>query len=321
MVSPSYSPHIGGVEKHVQAIAACAVADGHRVTIYTKSQDTHLKKTDHIDGVIVHRILFDTTNKYLERIFLWTWMLRHIPTFITADIIHVHDVFFWIWPIRLLLFWKKICITFHGFEAGSLPTKKAIAARKRALRWCTGSMGVGRWIKKWYDTPCDVYTYGGASCVPTQSTTQPKKPRAIFVGRREKDTGIFAYETACAKVGMPLDAYGAGQKDGLAKNTCALYGSYSYACVSSYLAIVEAMQVGVLVVAYASDALKYDYLQSHPRASSMVILKSPKELETFMREFEPKKYTQRIHAAQTWARQQTWERVYQKYQTLWNIEK
>jgi glycosyltransferase involved in cell wall biosynthesis len=158
MLSPYYAPHLGGVERHVEHIAQECEKDGHHITIFTHSHDKTLPPKETHGSITILRNVFasplliqfstllshflskSTVSKLIERMEIWSWLLLHIPTFLVADVIHIHDVFFWYWPLRFLLFWKHVYITFHGFEAGSLPTTKAIHARSLAEKWTWGNI-------------------------------------------------------------------------------------------------------------------------------------------------------------------------------------
>lgn len=361
MLCRLYSPHIGGVERHVEGISKEAVQEGHHVDIFTLKHDRALATNEDKDGVHIHRMpsqlhsrvlryvsppLLKTilrlsgnarsaqddkvkkmTNYIVERDELWGWMLWNLPTFIMADVIHIHDVFFWYWPIRILLFWKPVYMTFHGFEAGGLPTEKAKKTRQMITRWTRGNIAVGSWIEKWYGTKADEVTYGGAECggkkILDQTASRLDKDdnlKAVFVGRIAEDTGALVYKKVLGSLpNVKLDLYGEGSENGTIEDSCTVFPSYDIACVSSYLSILEAMQSKTLVVAFAVNELKYDYLRSHPRAEDMVILRTEVEMRAFFDTFSKKNYQHRIDSAYDWAKQQTWNRVYRKYKKLWNV--
>jgi hypothetical protein len=306
----------------VAGISKEAIKEGHTVDVFTLKHDQKLSSTELIDGLNVHRVR-QTTGKIMERLVIWSWMLTNISTFILADVIQIHDVFYWYWPIRLLLPWKKVYITYHGFEAGSLPTEKAKRTRQMIQRWTNGSMAIGSWIEKWYGTRPDVISYGAGECGIHDNWQMTKdkssiKIECVFVGRISEDTGAKVYQKVIGSlVNCHLDMYGAGSKLGTIENACMVFPKYDIACVSSYLAIIEAMQSKTLVVAYAADVLKYDYLMAHPRARDMIIVRSSQELSDFFSTFSPEKYAANVESAYTWARQQTWNRVYLKYKKLW----
>src|SRR5260221_13857597 len=108
-----YAPHIGGVETHVSRISAVLETKKYHLTVVTERHDASLATKEVVDAVEVQCIPLpnDQTNKWS----IWWWVGRHIFLFLSADIIHIHDVFFWILPIYplLKLSVKKIYMTFH----------------------------------------------------------------------------------------------------------------------------------------------------------------------------------------------------------------
>ncbi len=339
MLCRLYLPHVGGVERHVHAIVQEAAKDGHTITIVTSLHDPELSyvqqdfwQDELSDQIRILRIPVRSSNSIIERIMLWTWMLRHVGLFISADRIHIHDVFFWAWPIRILLPWKKMYMTFHGFEAGRQVSAKAIRARQIASRLTQGNIAVGAWIESWYKTKPTFVTYGGAT--PHTSTSR-KDRTAVFVGRLEEDTGILSVIEFAKKHHVMLDIFGDGplqekvkrmikgspwiQYLGVTKEEL-LFVPYQYAFVSSYLSMLEAMQQKTLVVAFAVNELKVDYLACHPVVKAMVVVKSMSELEPWGEKLNAQDEDHMVEQAYTWAVSQTWKSVYDScYAPLWHI--
>src|SRR5258708_35267938 len=121
-----YSPHIGGVETHVEHLSAILQKKNYEITLITERHDSALSGQENIGNVQVQRIALPRakTNKWS----IWWWMLRHTFLFLRTDIIHIHDVFFWILPIYplLTLSGKKIYVTFLGYESPRPLTNKQI---------------------------------------------------------------------------------------------------------------------------------------------------------------------------------------------------
>lgn len=339
MLCRLFYPHIGGVEQHVKKISIEAIREGHSIRIFSLKHGKNLRTHENLNEIYIHRKPEQLHSHFLkyflaalpffpkslavkivERDEIWGWMLWNLPRFLMADVIHIHDVFFWYWPIRILLPWKKVYITFHGFEAGSLPKENAKRARQRAASWTRGNIAVGGWIEKWYGTKADIVTYGAADCVrATRKQTQEENQiRCIFIGRVSDDTGASVYEEVVSSHShTSLDMYGPGSKNGTIEDSCAIFPHYDIACVSSYLSILEAMQSQVLVLAYAADELKWDYLRSHPMAENMIIVRTPEAMTAFLKDFKRGDYTKKIEHAYTWAKTQTWGNLYQQYKELW----
>jgi len=350
MLSRLYWPHIGGVERHVKEISKVAVSKGHTVDIFTSKHDSELPSFQIDEGIRIHRKPSQLHSRLLGRILskiprfptnlreglverdeMWGWLIWNLPIFFRADVIHIHDVFFWYWPLRFLLFWKKTTITFHGFEAGNLPTMKAKKARQLAAKFTHGNLCIGSFIEKWYGTTPTMVSYGAADCQGfLNHTPQRESQSAVFVGRLEKDTGIGTYlEIAKKNSKIQLDVYGQGPLEpvvtkagdnvrykGTVLNACSVFSHYSYAFVSSYLSILEAMQSKTFVVAIASNPLKVDYLSCHPMAAQMVILESADQFDEVLQLSDSVK-RKMIESAYQWAIEQTWEKQFADYQTLW----
>lgn len=371
MLCRLYHPHVGGVERHVRAVASRLIQTGDSVEIFTLPHRIDLPSNELDGGISIRRkptiirsrllrplLLFFTRLFHItrgrriaeaigERDEIWGWLVWNLPSFLHADVIHIHDVFFWYWPLRLLLPWKKVTITFHGFEAGKLPNVKSIRARKLAVRMTNGSIGVGSWITKWYHTPLTYVTYGGAECGSRTSTAEypaigysvdpriRKKLQAVFVGRLDHDTGVMAYCTAITNQReIFLTVYGDGPLRGdveelatkssmiryVGKTTdsCGVFRAADIACVSSYLSILEALQCRLPVVSYASDALKIDYLLSLPVANGIAIATTEQELVDILQNVPAQECSAAREEAYTWAAAQTWDQVVALYRRLWS---
>lgn len=126
------------------------------------------------------------------------------------------------------------------------------------------------------------------------------QPKAIFIGRTDPDTGLDVYR----QIPVKLDIYTN------VPNAARFIPKYDYALVSRYLAILEALAVGVPVLAHYNNAIKYDYLAMAPFAKLIHIFQDPKEVDL---NFDPKL----IKQGQVWAKQQTWSKLAGLYEKLW----
>ena len=148
-----YYPHIGGVERHVRGICR-ELSKRHHIKIITQKYDNSLKDYEKIDGVEVHRMRAEGKWE------IWSWMKSHQDLLDWADVIHAHDVYFWIMPYKLMHPAKKTCVTFHGWEGEyPVPWRNKIV-RKISERLADGNICVGDFIAKWYGTKPDYVTYG-----------------------------------------------------------------------------------------------------------------------------------------------------------------
>lgn len=148
-----YYPHVGGVEKHVEKISNI-LSRKHQIKIITEKYDASLKDYEKINGIEIYRL--PPGNKWA----IWKWMKVNKHLLKWADIIHVHDVYFWILPFRLRNWRAKTYITFHGYEGNDAPNIKQIFWHK-VNKWLTrGNICIGDFHKKWYHVTPDIVSYG-----------------------------------------------------------------------------------------------------------------------------------------------------------------
>lgn len=149
-----FYPSIGGVEKHLNGLCELLLQRGNRVTILTEKHEASLKETDIYKNIKIIRI--PQMNKYG----IWKWIQENNKLFDESDIIHVHDVFFWVFLYKLTHWYKKIYVTFHGWE-GKYPIPiNNILIRKISETMSSGNICIGEFISKWYHTNANFITYG-----------------------------------------------------------------------------------------------------------------------------------------------------------------
>jgi glycosyltransferase involved in cell wall biosynthesis len=328
-----YFPHVGGVETHLGHIAQLLVEKGHQITIVTESHQENLAFQENIDGVQIYRIPLERgqTNKFA----IWSWVVSHISLFFEADIIHIHDVFFWVLPFYPILFWKKIFMTFHGYEPPQ-PTEKQKRWHQVAAFLTKGNICIGGFHQKWYGVKPTIVSYGGVeSMAAIGSDRTLKKKSAIFVGRLAEDTSILKYLEALQilkekNIEIKLDVFGDGELREESENfvlkhnlSVKFYGfipnagkkmvEYSFAFTSQYLSLLEALQNHCSIISFAENELKNDYLTLTPFSKWITIAHSPKEIAEAV---EQKKILP--NEAVKWANEQTWEELANQYETLWS---
>jgi glycosyltransferase involved in cell wall biosynthesis len=315
-----FSPHIGGVEKHLNEVLPHL--SNHNITVITEQYDSYLPLDEDINGVRVLRI--PLPDGETSKLHIWKWVILHEGLFLKADIIHVHDVFFWVLPLRFLLCWKKYFITFHGYE-GTNPTLKQIFWHRFAAKLTRASIGIGAFHQKWYGVQPTITSFGGVKVLPT---SRKKSSGAIFVGRLDADTGIREY--IAASKDSHLDVYGDGplreQLEDMVKkrklpvkffgqivDPSLLYSNYAVVCVSGYLTILEALANGLPVISTYQTEIKKDYLEMSPFAQWIVITNSVAEISSTLK----KPNIKNVAVAQNWARSQTWQLLATHYEKLW----
>lgn len=110
-----------------------------------------------------------------------------------------------------------------------------------------------------------------------------------------------------------------GQARGRVKNLKKEIDQSRFIFTSGYLAILEAMAGQRLVFAVYDNPLKEDYLRMSPLADKIVISASADELLTKMDDYlnHPEKEKALAAKAYQWARRQTWTKVADLYEALW----
>lgn len=304
-ISQYYAPHVGGVEKHLSKVNQELIKDHYQLTVLAGNENLNIAKTELIDQVRVHRIDNRFSNHYKLKI--WQQVIAHRELFKEADIIHIHDVFWWIIPLYPLIF-HKIFITFHGYESSSGANKKAIFWHRLANKLSKGSIAVGGFHEKYYAVKAD-YVIFGASEQEQSTNNKNNLKKIIFVGRLVPETGILTYLEALSilknsKINYHLDVFGDGLLMNRAKEyarkheldvtfhaTVAeaekLFANYPIAFVSSYLSICEALKQNCRVIAHYHNQFVKDYLTmsvfkdyifmtDNPQKIAQAIIKAPK---------------------------------------------
>lgn len=350
-----YYPHIGGVEKHVEKLSDSLVAKGYKVTIITEKYGKNLKTTELYRGVQVVRIPV-SKSEFLKKFSIWIGLLKYLPLMLAADVIHCHDVFFWVLPYRLILPFKKIYTTFHGYEGNSLPTIRAVVMHRVAAWFSNGNLTIGSFYKKWYGTLASETSYGAAELIseePKQSFLTGKRSRnelsarnrqvlkILYVGRLEEEAGILVYLESLKQMSnkntlFKLFVLGNGtllkfceqyarkniinvQFKGFEPNADKYISNFDVCFVSRYLGIIEALAQGKPVFAVYNNEIKKDYLIKTPFANFITICKSAEELTNELLSYEknPAEYNKITYKGYEWAKKQTWEVMTRKYLRLW----
>ena len=191
-LSRYYFPSVGGVEKHVEKVSEKLISKGNNVTVITTKHKNNLKQKEKIKGVNIIRFI-QPNIKIVGLIITWIWFMKNISIFEKYDVIHCHDVFVWILPLRLLRPKRKYYVTFHGYP--NYPIKKRqVFLQNISEKLTTGNICIGDFIKKWYGTNPNIVSYGAVDI----SKFKPKKAKsfkydAIFASRLDEHTGILTY--------------------------------------------------------------------------------------------------------------------------------
>jgi glycosyltransferase involved in cell wall biosynthesis len=330
MLAHYYWPHRGGVEKHVEKLSDELIKRGHEITLITEQHDPSLSLEETYRGVKIYRIPFYACS---SKRMTWTWMNEHDYLVENCDLVHVHDVFWWYFLLRFQFLFKPVYTTFHGYEGNKPPKITAVIHRKLVEYFSEKKICVGSFMKKWYYAKPDLVIYGATDFV--SNTSKPINGVALFFGRFDKDTGIDIYVRAVDRIKIDkLTCCGEGslEKEIVKHNPVKvkaekwqddlsdLIDKSKYIFVSRYLSILEAMKKKRLVVAVYDNEIKYDYLMCHPMHDNMIIAGTPIELAdkvNFVID-HPEIEKKMIENAYLWAKDQTWKKLADQYESLWN---
>lgn len=326
-------PEVGGVENHVREISA-QLQKTHEITIITEQSLPELKRDEVFEGVRYLRIPVKKATGTKKE--LWSWLKEHFSLLADADNIHVHDVFFWLYPFLHRLVRTPIFTTFHGYE-GDEPTWKQKLWHQVADLFSDNTICIGGFHQKWYEVDSGVVSYGGVDQVlaPLHRAPQKLPRKMVFVGRLAKDTGIMQYLNALALMPVQhrphIDVFGDGP---LRKNIAVKietehlpvtlkgvklwnvtdYQKYDLALVSGYLTILSALAAHVPVLSTYQTDLKKDYLKKTPFAQWIRIATSVEDLAMKLGE----KVNANSPESLKWVAQQTWENIAEMYSRMWH---
>ena len=289
-----YWPHVGGVEKHVEKVSLELIKLGHEVTVITEQYDKKLKQVARHKGIKVYRIPVWKISEKAKKWYVWKWLWQHQDLISQTDILHIHDVFFWCLPFKLLRLNKKVFITFHGYETKFPISKSAIFHRRLAAKLTSANICVGDYISKWYGIKPDIITYGATD---QKKLALPKKPAILILGRPSSDNNINQVRAALRQSG-PVT---------LASDL----KTASLVIASSYLSIWEGLAAGRPVLSIYTNPLKQDYLK--PLSKYIHIANSTSQLIHLIR-----KYTLAVYPKKAWENLPTWDKITQQYLLLWH---
>jgi len=334
--APLYYPHLGGVENHVAQVSNIFLKKKFNISVVTEKDKENEKDYEIVCGIEVFRINLFKKNKFLKKFVIWKWLKEHKGLIKNADIIHCHDTFVWYLPFRFLYPNKKTYSTFHGWEGKFPIPKRYVFARKIWEKLSHGNICVGDYLKKWYGTEPTFITYGAANLLDVKNLKINLR-LISYIGRLDKDVGIVTYLSAIKyliseKIIFNLDFYGEGSFVSKVKLLGNLRGSIvdvwdkakssNIIMCSSYLSLIESLQIKKFVIAVYENKLKRDYLLMSPFASLVFTTNNPEDISKKIIKCIDKSKQERkmVERGYRWAREQTWEKVADLYLKLWGIK-
>lgn len=327
-LSRLFYPHIGGVEKHVEKVSLQLIKNGYSVTILTEQYEGSLNIKDSHENIPIVRIPRDVLDSKWK---MWSWILKHKTFFQQFDVIHIHDVFWWVTPLIALGSKIPMYMTFHGWE-GTYPIPlNAKVWKKAAALYTKENICVGNFIEKWYDIKADKITFGATD---QQPLIDGDKDRIVVLGRisHDNDLPLVIESLKKLKEAYPqlkirflgdgdyaLEAEKVGKVLGFKEDITEDLQQARWVITSSYLSIIDSLASGRYVFSFYTNPLKKDYLFTFPANEQLSIVDNQSDfISQFSRVYEDKKaIDEKIKKGQAWALQQTWENVTQMYVDMW----
>ena len=321
-----YYPHVGGIEKHIEKISQILQDKNYSVTVLTTKYDRKL-----LDSEIFNRIKIIRFNqpqiKYLGLIYTWIWFLKNRNLIKKSDIVHIHDVFIWYLPFKIIYPRKKVFITYHG-RWGKYPIPLTDIIQKRiGTIMSNGVISVGDYITKNYGIKSDIITYG-ATDIPKNIKTKENK-LVIYVGRIDKDIALpIIFEVFkklkgnkiifCGDGDLSYEANLYGEVRGFV-DPQSFYRKAKYCFASGYLTILEALANKCLVFCAYNNNLQRDYYELAPFRKYIICSMNSRELYEKFKYYQrnPKQSERLIKDGYHWIKNQTWEKMVKNYLTIW----
>lgn len=275
------SPHVGGVERHIDEVLKPLEKRGFKVTVVS-SEDINFPKV-----------------KHLGLLYIWFWLWKNRNLINDNELIHCHDVFIWYLPFRFIYPNKKVVTTFHGLEWDSPLRKISIWQKRLASRLSTNTIGVGRFLEKYLGIKFDLLIYGATTVI--HSTVVKKRMSIIYVGRLEENTGLGKFLGWLDKNNKyKVEFCG----DGRMRSECEKYGNVygftdpihflkkaEYCVPGGYLAALEALSYKCKLKLFWNNKIKEDYWKMSPFVKKNV---------------------------KVWVQSQTWDKLADEYINLYN---
>lgn len=346
MVTPSFYPKLGGVEKHVLRVSQMLLEKGINVDILSLNGEKSLEKFEKIMNLNITRI----NRKKKLKLSILAWMLKNLKYLSNIDLVHCHDyntfLLFGL-PFKIIFPWKKVYITFHGWE-GIYPIPKRILFYRKITELLTnGNICVGHYIEKWYNTKATAVIYGAADIIESKHCEKRENNiiRFAYVGRLEKDTGIIEYlntlkllnerynldfhikiigdgslrkysEDFCKANGIKSNFYG------FVENPEELILDCDYLFVSGYLSMIEGLKLGKIPIAIYNNPVKRDYFKMIPNFDKILVVSSSSEElyeEICKLISDESARREKIISAIEWVKDKSWEKVAEVYINIWRV--
>lgn len=324
MITPLFSPHLGGVEKHVLELSKELIKNGYGVEIITHRHQTDLVCKEDLVGIKIHRFFYPKF-RFFGLITIWWQMIsKYLNLFKKAQVIHVHDVMIWFLPLRILFPKKRVVLTMHGWEGVFPIPKKNILLKKISAIFANKVVCVGEYISKHYQVRCDEVIYGGVSDSFFSSSWQ-KQNTLVYLGRLESDAGLPILLELIKKdkksgVIFAGDGFLRSQCEAVGKVTgwlpekkiASLLSNTRWCVASGYLSALEALASGCEVIVIADNQLRQDYWQLGEIRKLLHVVKNSQEMSEVIEKIGNSKIVPK-NTVKNFNKKYSWEKLAQQY--------
>ena len=335
-MSRYFYPHIGGVEKQVLMLSTKLIKMGFDLTVVTEKYSPELRERETINGI--HIIRFPPIRKKLLGLLsIWWWLFKNRVLIKEAKIIHIHSVYIWYWPFRILFLKKPSYVTFHGWE-GKYPIPfKNILIRKIDALLAKKNITISDYVQKYYGIKADKLMYTSVDLPQLNKSKKIQKnlKNIIYVGRLDEDTGLNNILTALSLLKnyhFIIDFCGDGPLRGVCEKYGVVHGfvdphefyEKAFICLSpGHTSILEAFTYKCLIITTYNNPLKRDYLKMTPFKKWICVESTPRGLANKILFYykRPEKAGNMINNAYNWVKTQNWENAIRLYLNLWGLDK
>jgi glycosyltransferase involved in cell wall biosynthesis len=320
-----FRPHIGGVEKHVEVLSQYLSTKGYKITIITENYNILLPSQEFYKGINIYRISYPKI-KIVGLLMLWIKLLKFYPMLLRAHVIHVHDVFIWLFPFKLIFPNRKIYLTIHGWE-GTYPIPYRNILIKRLSTFLSKKVIIiGDYISSVYGIKYDDISFGFVDTVANKC--KKIKKQIVFLGRLEDDTGLqILLDVAPSLLDNEYSIIFCG--DGSYRSECEKYGrvlgfsnpkrfllNSEYCFASGYLSILEAFSYRCKVIVGYSNPLKERCYKDTPFSKWLLIVSREMiESKNIISLIKNKDWN--VKDSFFWTSRQTIDQLSKKYLLLW----
>jgi glycosyltransferase involved in cell wall biosynthesis len=320
-----YSPHIGGVEKVVNHLSKKLVRMGHDVSIITSKYRDSLQSYSTEDGVNIFRIN-SIPIRFIGLVAIWIQIARISNQIRSADIIHIHDVFLWYIPFRILFPFKKVFITFHGWE-GTHITFNSLMQKKLASLLSNKTMVVGEYLTKIYGIKSQYVSYGATERI---SLNKKKLPDTIlYLGRLDRSTDLPFLLKFLKKIPKSYKIIFCG--DGELRSDCEKIGKVTgftdpvpyikrsnIVFAGGYLSVLESLVCKCETVVICVGSIRKMAFKSTPFSKYIHIVTNEASLSSTLRKLiSSKAISEKAKKGYNVARFYSWDKLANDYLKFW----